>query len=62
MGLGPIPRSSVRAYAEEQGLAEHEFDDLWAVIRMVDAEHLKIANAPKTDTPEPTKRKSKPAS
>lgn len=50
MGFGPIPRSHARAYALEIGIHdEDEFDRFWSILRKVDAEYLKIANASDKD-------------
>lgn len=52
MGLGPIPRSCIMAYAAEQDLlgdaAEHFLD----IIRRVDVEYLQSANSSSKDQPD----------
>jgi hypothetical protein len=48
MGLGPIPYSSIRAWADEHGVTgRDDFDFFHGVIRGVDTEFLAVMNAPK---------------
>lgn len=45
MGVGPIPRSAVKAYAEEFDIVGDAFDKFYRIIRAVDLEYLKQVNA-----------------
>jgi hypothetical protein len=46
MGLGPIPYSAIRLYADEQGLrSRDEFAYFYDVIRALDAEYLSLVNS-----------------
>lgn len=46
MGIGPIPRSKAKEYAaDELAIFGEAFDRFWSIIRMLDAEFLKIVNA-----------------
>lgn len=53
MGLGPIPRSAIRDYANEWGIhSVDEFDRFSGIIGALDDEFLSTANATsKTDKP-----------
>lgn len=52
MVVGPIPRSSVRAYAGEFGIHGSELDFFWSVIRQVDSEHARMTRPTKESEPE----------
>lgn len=45
MSAGPIPRSAVKAYADEFNIVGDEFDKFYRIIRTVDYEYLKQINA-----------------
>lgn len=46
MGVGPIPRSAIRSYAEEYGIIEDdEYDKFEQIIRSVDVNYLKLVNS-----------------
>lgn len=51
MGIGPIPISKAREYAEREGISDREWDDFWGIIREVDADHIRLINKPKEDVP-----------
>jgi hypothetical protein len=44
MGLGPIPRSAIKAYAEEFGIVGDEFESFIRIIRAMDSKYLEQAN------------------
>lgn len=49
MGLGPIPWSSARAYADLNSICDpDDFDNFWTIIGTVDAEYLKSQNEKST--------------
>lgn len=45
MGVGPIPRSAIKAYAEEFDIVGDAFDKFYRIIREVDLEYLKQINS-----------------
>jgi hypothetical protein len=45
MGLGPIPRSAIMAYASESGLGVDASHQFYRIIRELDAEFLRSINA-----------------
>ena len=47
MGVGPIPRSAIRAYAQELGIVGDEFEHFHRIIRLVDNDYLQAANSSK---------------
>jgi hypothetical protein len=49
MSLGPIPRSAIKAYAEEYGMSVDEFDNLYRMLRIMDSEYLSLAHEKKSD-------------
>jgi len=50
MGVGPIPRSAIKAYAEEFDIVGDAFDKFYRIIRAVDLEYLKHINSSKSGT------------
>jgi hypothetical protein len=50
MGLGPIPYSAIRSYADGQGVRScDEFAYFYDIIRALDAEYLLLANSANKD-------------
>jgi len=48
MGIGPIPYSAIRRYADSWDIVSRdEFAFFYGIIRSLDAEYMKLANAPK---------------
>lgn len=45
MGVGPIPRSAIKAYAEEFEIEGDACDKFFHIIRSLDGEYLKLANS-----------------
>lgn len=45
MGLGPIPRSAIKAYAEEFGIVGDEFESFERMMRAMDNEYLSLASS-----------------
>ena len=45
MGLGPIPRSAIKAYAEEFAVVGDSLDLFMSIIRRADNEFLRVANS-----------------
>lgn len=45
MSIGPIPRSAIKAYAEEFDIAGDAFDQFERIIRKVDNEYLAMISA-----------------
>lgn len=45
MGVGPIPRSAIKSYAYESGLFGDDAEQFATIIRMVDAEYLRMSNS-----------------
>lgn len=45
MGVGPIPYSKAREYAQRYELNEDEWDFFWEIIQDVDSENLKLIGA-----------------
>lgn len=45
MGVGPIPRSAIKAYADEFDIDGDDFDKFCRIIRAVDIEYVKLVNA-----------------
>lgn len=43
-GQMPIPLSAIRAYADDLGMDEREYDELKTVIRAVDSRHCRLLN------------------
>jgi hypothetical protein len=51
MSLGPIPFTAINAYAQRYGIEDvDEFDRLLALIRMQDAEYLRLNRSDGGDT------------
>lgn len=50
MGLGPIPRSAIMAYAAESGLYGDAAEHFAIIIRMVDVEYMRITNSTSKDS------------
>ena len=50
MGLGPIPRSAIMAYAEEFDMDGDEFVSFERMIRAMDNEYLSLASTKKPQT------------
>lgn len=59
MGIGPIPRSAIRAYADEFAITGDAFEQFERIIRAVDAEWLSRVNSLK-DKGKPEKGTSAP--
>ncbi len=49
MGVGPIPRSAIKAYAEEFEIFGDDFDKFLSIIRTLDSEYLSLVNNIKKD-------------
>lgn len=45
MGIGPIPWSAIKAYAEEFGIVGDEFESFLHIMRAMDSEYLSQANS-----------------
>lgn len=45
MGVGPIPRSAIKAYADEFDIVGDAFDKFCRIIRAVDGEYIKQFNS-----------------
>jgi hypothetical protein len=45
MGIGPIPRSSILAYAAEHDLLGDAAEHFLSIIRQIDNEYLRLANS-----------------
>ena len=45
MGMGPIPRSAIKAYGEEFGIIGDEFESFAHMIRVMDNEYLTLAHS-----------------
>lgn len=52
MGVGPIPRSAIKAYADEFGIAGDDYDPFHRIIRTMDNAYLAQVNKAK---PQPDK-------
>lgn len=50
MGVGPIPRSAVMAYAAECGLWGDAAEQFGEIIRRVDTEYLRISSSTDKDS------------
>lgn len=49
MGIGPIPRSAIKAYADEYDMSVEEFDSLYRMLRIMDNEYLSLINEKKSE-------------
>jgi hypothetical protein len=45
MGVGPIPRSAIKSYAEDSGIHGDRLDVFHRMMRAMDAEYLTLTNA-----------------
>jgi len=49
MGIGPIPRSAIKAYAKEFAITGDEFDAFYRIIRLMDNEYTSLSSSKKPD-------------